>query len=85
MTENKEMMTADEMRVPSGSAYDRQIELSIRRRTEYKTDGNTVSAHRDYVIGGKKYIVRSVFDITESKKFEDGIRHLIDTEYDKNS
>ena len=67
MTENKEMMTADEMRVPSGNAYDRQIEISIRRRSEYKTDGNTVSAHRDYVIGGKKYIVRSIFAIAGEK------------------
>ena len=85
MTENKEMMTADEMRVPSGNAYDRQIEIGIRRRSEYKTDGNTVAAHRDYVIGEKKYIVRSIFAIAGEKGFEDGIRHLIDTEYDKNS
>ena len=85
MTENKEMMTAEEMCVPSGNAYDRQIEIGIRRRSEYKTDGNIVSAHRDYVIGGKKYIVRSIFAIAGEKGFEDGIRHLIDTEYDKNS
>ncbi len=85
MTENKEMMTAEEMRVPSGNAYDRQIEIGIRRRSEYKADGNTVSAHRDYVIGGKKYIVRSIFATAGEKGFEDGIRHLIDTEYDKNS
>lgn len=68
----------------STTDYDYKEQLAINRRTNMIVNDKQVIAQRLYIIGGKKYIVNSCYDIG-SQFIENGIKRLIDNNSEKAS
>ena len=66
------------MRVPHNEEYKDAVNSSIRRCTAVMLDEKGLIYRRDYQIGGKRFIVHSIFNLN-SKPAEDGIKRLIQT------
>ena len=73
----------DEMRVPHGEEYSTTVDIDIRRHTICELNDNEMSLQRTYTIGGRQFIVNSVFDKTVKKTAADGVIRLIDIELEK--
>ena len=71
----------DEIRITNESEYNSSVARAINRRTNFLiTDGQLMTQHR-YTIGKKDYIVNSVFDLNRKQTVADGIKRLIDNEF----
>lgn len=58
------------------------MSTAINRRTRFDIkDGQLITQHR-YSIGKKEYIVNSIFDLDSKHTVTDGIKRLIDNDFD---
>ena len=73
----------DEMRIPHGEEYSTAVDTNIRRYTICELNDKEISLQRNYTIGGRQFIVNSVFDKTVKKTAADGVIRLIDIELEK--
>ena len=73
----------DEMRVPRGEEYSTAVDTDIHRHTICELNDKEMSLQRTYTMGGKQFIVNSVFDKTVKKTAADGVIRLIDIELEK--
>ena len=73
----------DEMRVPHEEEYSTAVDTNIRRYTICEFNDKEISLQRSYTIGGRQFIVNSVFDKTVKKTAADGVIRLIDIELEK--
>ena len=71
-----------DFRIPSGNDYEKDVATSIRRRQLYELKDMILTSTTEYVIGGMKYKVYSVFDI-ETKDSEEALKRLMEKEIDK--
>ena len=71
-----------DFRIPSGNEYEKDVATSIRRRQRYELKDMTLTSTTEYVIGGMKYKVNSIFDI-ETKDSEEALKRLMEKEIDK--
>lgn len=69
---------SEEIRIPHGEIYKKEIDTAVRRRTVQEITQENLSLRRSYDVGGKRFLVRSVFNTTEKKTPTDMIRRLID-------
>lgn len=71
-----------DFRIPSGNDYEKDVATSIRRRQLYELKDMTLTSTTEYVIGGMKYKVNSIFDI-DTKNSEEALKRLMEKEIDK--
>ena len=71
-----------DFRIPSGNEYEKDIATSIRRRQLYELKDMTLTSTTEYVIGGMKYKVNSIFDI-DTKDSDEALKRLMEKEIDK--
>ena len=71
-----------DFRIPSGNDYEKDVATSIRRRQLYELKDMTLTSTTEYVIGGMKYKVNSIFDI-DTKDSDEALKRLIEKEIDK--
>lgn len=71
-----------DFRIPSGNEYEKNVATSIRRRQLYELKDMTLTSTTEYVIGGMKYKVNSIFDI-DTKDSDEALKRLMEKEIDK--
>lgn len=71
-----------DFRIPSGNEYEKDVATSIRRRQLYERKDMTLTSTTEYVIGGMKYKVNSIFDI-DTKDSDEALKRLMEKEIDK--
>ena len=72
----------DEIRIKNQPDYQPSVQTAIRRRTNYNIkDGQLITQH-SYTIGKKEYLVNSIFDLNNKHTVIDGVKRLIDNEFD---
>ena len=71
-----------DFRIPSGNEYEKDVATSIRRRQLYELKDMTLTSTTEYVIGGMKYKVNSIFDI-DAKDSDEALKRLMEKEIDK--
>ena len=72
----------DEIRIINQPDYQSSVAAAINRRTNFKIEnGQLITQHR-YTIGKKKYIVNSIFDLNSKHTVVDGVKRLIDNDFD---
>ena len=71
-----------DFRIPSGNDYEKDVATSIRRRQLYELKDMTLTSTTEYMIGGMKYKVNSIFDI-DTKDSEEALKRLMEKEIDK--
>ena len=71
-----------DFRIPSGNEYEKDVATSIRRRQLYELKDMTLTSTTEYVIGGMKYKVNSIFDIG-TKDSDEALKRLMEKEIDK--
>ena len=70
-----------DFRIPSGNEYEKDVATSIRRRQLYELKDMTLTSTTEYVIGGMKYKVNSIFDM-ETKDSDEALKRLMEKEID---
>ena len=70
-----------DFRIPSGNEYEKDVATSIRRRQLYELKDMTLTSTTEYVIGGMKYKVNSIFDI-DTKDSDEALKRLMEKEID---
>ncbi len=71
----------DEIKITNESEYCSSVAAAINRRTNFLiSDGQLITQHL-YTIGKKNYIVNSVFNLNGKQTVADGIKRLIDNEF----
>lgn len=68
--------------IPSGNDYEKDVVTSIRRRQLYELKDMTLTSTTEYMIGGMKYKVNSIFDI-DTKDSDEALKRLMEKEIDK--
>ena len=71
-----------DFRIPSGNEYEKNVATSIRRRQLYELKDMTLTSTTEYVIGGMKYKVNSIFDM-DTKDSNEALKRLMEKEVDK--
>ncbi len=71
-----------DFRIPFGNEYEKDVATSIRRRQLYELKDMTLTSTTEYVIGGMKYKVNSIFDI-DTKDSDEALKRLMEKEIDK--
>ena len=71
-----------DFRIPSGNDYEKDVATSIRRRQRYEQKDMTLTSTTEYVIGGMKYKVNSIFNM-ETKDSVEALKRLMEKEIDK--
>ena len=71
-----------DFRIPSGNYYEKGVAASIRRRQRNELKDMTFTSTTEYVIGGMKYKVNSIFDM-ETKDSVEALKRLMEKEIDK--
>ena len=72
----------EEIRISSEKEYQPSVAAAINRRTRFDLkDGQLITQHR-YTIVKKEYIVNSVFDLGSKQTIVDGVKRLIDNDFD---
>ena len=71
-----------DFRIPSGNEYEKDIATSIRRGQLYELKDMTLTSTTEYVIGGMKYKVNSIFDM-DTKDSNEALKRLMEKEIDK--
>ena len=65
----------------SDGEYSIDTDIAIRRRTVQTTDDENMITRREYFVEGKRITVNSVFNMLENQSAVNGIRHLIDRDF----
>lgn len=71
----------DEIRIINQPDYQPSVAVAINRRTNFKIENSQLMTQHRYTIGKKDYIVNSVFDLNGKQTVADGIKRLIDNEF----
>lgn len=72
----------EEIRISSEKEYQPSVSTAINRRTRFDIkDGQMITQH-SYTIGKKEYLVNSIFDLNNKHTVTDGIKRLIDDDFD---
>lgn len=72
----------DEIRIINQPDYQPSVAVAINRRTNFKIEnGQLITQHR-YTISKKDYVVNSVFDLSNKYTVIDGVKRLIDNDFD---
>ena len=72
----------EEIRISNEKEYQPSVAAAINRRTRFDLkDGQLITQHR-YTTGKKEYIVNSVFDLGSKQTVVDGVKRLIDNDFD---
>ncbi len=71
-----------DFRIPSGNDYEKDVAASVRRRQRYELKDMTLTSTTEYVLGGMKYKVNSIFDI-DTKDSDEALKRLMEKEIDK--
>ena len=71
-----------DFRIPSGNDYEKDVATSIRRRQTNHLNEKTLTSTTEYVIGGMRYKVNSIFDI-DTKDSDEALKRLMEKEIDK--
>lgn len=72
----------DELRIKNEKEYQPLITTAINRRTRFNIkEGKLITQHR-YTIGKKNYIVNSIYDLDGKQTVADGVKRLIDNDFD---
>ncbi len=72
----------DEIRIINQPDYQSSVAAAINRRTNFKIgNGQLITQHR-YTIGKKDYVVNSIFDLDGKHTVVDGVKRLIDNDFD---
>lgn len=71
----------DEIRIITQPDYQPSVAVAINRRTNFKIENGHLITQHQYTIGKKDYIVNSVFDLNVKQTVADGIKRLIDNEF----
>ena len=80
MTKEKDLDM--DFRIPSGNDYEKDVATSIRRRQRCEQKDMTLTSTTEYMIGGMKYKVNSIFDV-EMKDSVEALKRLMEKEIDK--
>ena len=72
-----------DFRIPSGNDYEKDVATSIRRRQSHELKDKTLTSSTEYLIGGMRYKVNSIFDIDSIKDSEEALKRLMEKEIDK--
>lgn len=72
----------DEIRIIKQTNFQPSVAAAINRRTNFKIEnGHLITQHR-YTIGKKNYVVNSIFDLDSRRTIIDGVKRLIDNDFD---
>ena len=71
----------DEIRIINQPNYQPSMATAINRRTNFKIENSQLITQHLYTIGKKDYVVNSVFDLNGKQTVADGIKRLIDNEF----
>ena len=72
----------EEIRISSEKEYQPSVAAAINRRTRFDIKDGQLITHHHYTIGKKEYIVNSVFDLGSKQTVVDGVKRLIDNDFD---
>ena len=72
----------DEIRIINQSDYQPSVAAAINRRTRFDIRDNKLITQHRYTIGKKDYIVNSIFDLGSKQTVADGVKRLIDNDFD---
>ena len=83
MTDHMTIIQNENLPIPNGS-YNPTAALRMRRRRQYVITDDKLRVQRDYIVGGVRYQVHSIFDLSAKKTAMDDVRHLIDADLARN-
>ena len=72
----------DEIRIINQPDYQPSMATAINRRTNFKIENSQLIAQHRYTIGKKNYVVNSIFDLDSKHTVIDGVKRLIDNDFD---
>ena len=72
----------DEIRIINQPDYQPSMATAINRRTNFKIENSRLITQHLYTIGKKDYVVNSVFDLGSKHTVIDGVKQLIDNDFD---
>ena len=72
----------DEIRIINQPDYQPSVAVAINRRTNFKIENSQLITQHLYTIGKKNYVVNSIFDLDSKHTVIDGVKRLIDNDFD---
>ena len=72
----------DEIRIITQPDYQPSVAAAINRRTRFDIRDNKLITQHRYTIGKKDYVVNSIFDLGNKHTVIDGVKRLIDNDFD---
>ena len=72
----------EEIRISSEKEYQPSVAAAINRRTRFDLKDGQLITQRRYTIGKKEYLVNSIFDLGSKQTVVDGVKRLIDNDFD---
>lgn len=72
----------DEIRIITEPDYQPSVAAAINRRTNFKIENSQLITQHLYNIGKKNYVVNSIFDLDSKHTVIDGVKRLIDNDFD---
>lgn len=72
----------DEIRIINQPDYQPSVAAAINRRTNFKIENSQLITQHLYTIGKKNYVVNSIFDLDSKHTVIDGVKRLIDNDFD---
>lgn len=72
----------DEIRIITQPDYQPSVAAAINRRTNFKIENSQLITQHLYTIGKKNYVVNSIFDLDSKHTVIDGVKWLIDNNFD---
>ena len=72
----------DEIRIITQPDYQPSVAAAINRRTNFKIENSQLITQHLYTIGKKNYVVNSIFDLDSKHTVIDGVKRLIDNNFD---
>ena len=72
----------DEIRIITQPDYQPSVAVAINHRTRFDIRDNKLITQHRYTIGKKDYVVNSIFDLGNKHTVIDGVKRLIDNDFD---
>ena len=72
----------DEIKIINQPDYQPSVAVAINRRTNFKIENGQLITQYRYTIGKKDYVVNSIFDLDGKHTVVDGVKQLIDNNFD---
>ena len=72
----------DEIRIITQPDYQPSVAVAINRRTNFKIENSQLITQHLYTIGKKDYVANSIFDLGSKHTVIDGVKRLIDNDFD---